>query len=92
MGAFVVLAVTLAVFGIGVVVISVRELLRNVRALSEQVRRTNEQLGPLTEELQAELAVTSVEMQGLSDHVANIQRERAAAPNRRNRRSSGRKR
>lgn len=81
--AFVILAVVLALFSVAYTVVVARELLRNVRKLNTAVRATSDRLVPLTDELQSELAVTSVEIQDLTDHVARVQRERQARPKRR---------
>ena len=80
---FAVLALVLAVVILGVLGVVARELWRTIGKLNAGLRAANERLLPLTEELQAELAVTSVEVQGLTDHVANLQKERAAASKRR---------
>lgn len=77
MSAFIILALALAVLAIAVLVVVLRELLRNVRKLSDQVRATTDRLTPLTEELQAELATTSVEVEGLTRSVERVQKERA---------------
>ena len=78
--AFVVLALVLAVLSLAVVGVVIRELLRNVRKLSEQVKATTQRLVPLTDELQSELAVTSVEVEGLSRSMERLQKARAASP------------
>jgi hypothetical protein len=69
------------------VVVAVRELLRTVSKLTAQLRATTERLVPLSEELQSELAVTSVEIEGLTEQVNRLQTERtqrkAVRPNRR---------
>jgi hypothetical protein len=69
------------------VVVAVRELLRTVSKLTAQLRATTERLVPLSEELQSELAVTSVEIEGLTEQVNRLQAERtqrkAVRPNRR---------
>jgi predicted PurR-regulated permease PerM len=75
--AFVVLALVLAVLSLAIVVVVVRELLRNVRKLTDQVKATTQRLVPLTDELQAELAVTSVEVEGLTRSMERLQKERA---------------
>ena len=80
---FVFLALALAVFTAGVLVVVIRELVRNVRKLTGQIRATTDRLTPLTEELQAELAVTTTEVEGLSRSVARVQEERSARPQRR---------
>ena len=90
MSAFVVLALVLAVFAIAFVAVIVRELLRTVGKLTDQVRATTERLVPLTEELQSELAVTSVEIEGLTKQVSQLQApnipRKPRAPRRRSRR------
>ncbi len=77
MGPFVVLSLAIAVFAAGVLVVVVRELLRNIRGLTGQMRATTERLVPLTSELQSELAVTSVEVEGLTRSIAAMQEERS---------------
>ena len=78
-----VLSLTLAVVALGMVVVVVRDLVRTVRRLVDQVRATTERLVPLTQELQGELAVTSAEISGLTEHVAQVQQERSRRPTRR---------
>ena len=90
--AFVILALVLAVLSVAVVVVVVRELLRNVRTLTDQVKRTTQRLVPLTDELQAELAVTSVEVEGLTRSMERLQKERATSATRRRSQRSKRKR
>ena len=82
-GPFVFLALAIAVFLGAMVAVVVRELVRNVRGLSGQIRATTERLVPLTEELQSELAVTSLEVEGLSRAVARVQKERTSGRKRR---------
>lgn len=74
--AFVILALVLAVLSVAVVVIVVRELLRTGGKLTAQVRASTERLVPLTEELQTEMAVTSVEIEGLSKAVERLNKQR----------------
>ncbi len=83
MGPFVFLSLAIAVFAVGVLVVVVRELLRNIRGLTGQIRTTTERLVPLTSELQSELAVTSVEVDGLSRSIAAVQQERSTRARRR---------
>ena len=78
--AFVVLALVLAVLSFAIVGIVLRELLRNVRKLTDQVKTTTQSLVPLTDELQSELAVTSVEVEGLSRSMERLQKARAQSP------------
>ena len=84
---FVFLALAIAVFAIGVVVVVVVELVRNVRKLTSQISATSQRLVPLTDELQAELAVTSVEVEGLTRAVEQVQKERSGRARRRKPRS-----
>ena len=65
-----------------IMVVAIRDLLRNIRKLTNQVRATTERLAPLNDELQAELAVTSVEVEGLSRSVERLQKQRAGRPKR----------
>ena len=75
---------------VGVIVVAVRELLRTVGKLTDQVRATTERLVPLTDELQSELAVTSVEIEALTKQVSALQAPniptKPRAPRRRSRR------
>lgn len=80
--AFVILALVLAVASVAFLVVVARELLRNIRKLTDQVRATTERLAPLSEELQAEIAVTSVEVEGLQRSIERVQKERAGRPKR----------
>ena len=77
MSAFVILSLTLVLVVLGVTVVVARELLRNIRKLNAQLRVTAQRLTPLTQELQSEIAVTAVEVQGLSGSVERMQKERA---------------
>lgn len=86
---FVFLALAIAVFVIGVVVVIVFELVRNVRQLTSQISATTQQLVPLTDELQSELAVTSVEVEGLTRAVEQVQKERSGRARRRKPRAKG---
>ena len=91
--AFVIFALVLAVLSFAVVGIVIRELLRNVRKLTDQVKTTTQRLVPLTDELQAELAVTSVEVEGLTRSMERLQKARAQSPARkRSAKSKGSKR
>lgn len=92
MSAFIILALAIAVFLMAYLVVVIRHLLRNIRKLGDQVRATTERLAPLNEELQAELAITSVEVEGLARSVERLQKERAARPKRQKRTRSRRKR
>ena len=73
---FVVLALALAVVGTAVMVVTGRHLLRNVRKLGAQIKATNERLMPLQDELQSELAVTSLEVEGLNTQIDRLRKER----------------
>lgn len=77
---FIILSLVLAVVATATTVVVIRELLRNVRKLSDQVKATSQRLVPLTDELQAELAVTSVEVEGLSRSMEQLQKARTASP------------
>ena len=81
-----VLAVVLAVVIVGVIVVVARELLRNVRKLQAGVAGVRERFAPLVGELQAELAVTSLELAGLGDGVERARREQERRRRRRLRR------
>lgn len=80
---FVFLALAIAVFTAGMLIVVVRELLRNVRGLTGQVRTSTQRLVPLTDELQSELAVTSLEVEGLTKSVERVAQERAGRAKRR---------
>ena len=75
--AFVILSLALAVVAVGVLVVVAREVLRTTRRLTARVQATSERLAPLTQELQRELAVTSVEVEGLTRSVEQLGRQRA---------------
>jgi predicted PurR-regulated permease PerM len=90
--AFVVLALVLAVMSIATIVVVTRELLRNVRRLNATVKATNQRLLPLTDELQAELAVTTVEVEGLNRSMQRLQKARSTPPVRTRSRRSRRRR
>lgn len=92
MSAFVVLSLALAVVAVAVTVVVARELVRNVRKLGAQVRTSTERLVPLSEELQAELAVTSVETDTLMKSVERLNKERSGAAKRSRRSKSKRRR
>ena len=92
MSAFIVLSIVLAVVALAVTVVVVFEVLRNLRKLAAQVRTSTERLVPLTEELQAELAVTSVEIDGLTRAVERVQKQRSGGAKRRKRSKSKRRR
>lgn len=92
MFAFVVVSLVLAVFAIAFVVVVVRELLRTVGKLTDQVRATTERLVPLTDELQSELAVTSVEIEELTKQVSALQAPNIPTKQRTPRRRSRRRR
>lgn len=85
--AIIIFTLAFAVMVLAIAVVAARELLRNVRKLNEQVRATTERLAPLTQELQSELAVTSVEVDELTRSVERVQKDHAA----RSRRSRSRR-
>jgi uncharacterized protein YlxW (UPF0749 family) len=74
---FVLIALVAAVLTAALLAVVIRELLRNVKTLTGHLRATSERLVPLTDELQAELAVTSVEVETLTKSVERVQRERS---------------
>lgn len=86
---FVFLALAIAVFAVGVVVVVVLELVRNVRKLTSQISATSQRLVPLTDELQSELAVTSVEVESLTRAVEQVRKERSGRAKRRKPRTKG---
>lgn len=75
---FVVLSVAIAFAAMIAAVLMGRELYRTTRKLSAQVKHTNQRLRPLTDELQSEIAVTSLEIEGLSRQVQQLSAERSA--------------
>lgn len=79
---FIILSLVLAVLAIATTVVVIRELLRNIRKLSDQVKATSQRLAPLTAELQAELAVTAVEVEGLTKSIERAQAQRSGRPKR----------
>ena len=84
---FVLIALVAAVLTAALLAVVIRELLRNVRTLTEQLRAISKRLVPLTDELQAELAVTSLEVETLTKAVERVQRDRSTrAKQRRSRR------
>ena len=87
-----ILAIVLAVVITAVTVVAARELWRNARKLGATVRTTTQRLAPLTEELQAELAVTSLELDGLTRQVERLRDERQGRARRRQAQNLGRKR
>ena len=91
MSAFVILALVLAVLSVAIVAVMVRELLRTVGKLTAQVRASTERLVPLTEELQTEMAVTSVEVEGLTKSVERLNKRRQTNARRAQRSRSKRK-
>ena len=89
---FAVLALVIAVFLIAGAAVVARQLLRTVGKLTDQVRATTERLVPLTEELQSELAVTSVEIEGLTKQVSQLEAPNIPRKPREPRRRSRRRR
>jgi hypothetical protein len=65
MSAMVVLALTLALFATGMVAVAVLLLLRAAKDLRTAVAGSVERLTPLADELRAESAVTSTEVEAL---------------------------
>ncbi len=92
MDAVVVFSLVLAVALVAMVGVTVRYVWQTVQRLTAQIRTTTDRLVPLSDELQSELAVTSVEMQGLTASVGRLRREREAASARTKRSRSKRKR
>jgi predicted PurR-regulated permease PerM len=90
--AFVVLSLTLALAALAVMVVVVLELVRNLRRLRDSVSATTERLVPLTEELQSELAVTAVEVEGLTRQLEQASKQRQTLAKRARRSRSKRKR
>jgi Zn-dependent alcohol dehydrogenase len=68
--ALVILSLALVVFALGMVGVAVVVLLRAVRALTAAGQEAKERLAPLAEELQAEQAVTALELEALQETLA----------------------
>jgi len=66
---FVILAVVLALAALGAVVAASVALRRQSRVLATQVEHTQERLTPLVDELNDELAVTSLETEAITRRV-----------------------
>jgi hypothetical protein len=88
----VIFAIVLGVAITAVTVLAGRELLRNAKMLGAAVKTTSQRLAPLSEELQAELAVTQVEMEGLTRQVERLRDDRASRARRQQAKNLGRKR
>lgn len=65
MSAFVILSLALAVCATGMVVVGTVVLWRAAKDLRAEAVRMGERLGPLSEELSAEMAVTTLELDAL---------------------------
>ena len=89
---FAILSFTLALAALAVLVVTAVVLIRNLRRLGETVKATSERLVPLTEELQSELAVTAVEVEGLTKQMERVQRQQRTTAKRVKRSRSQRKR
>jgi uncharacterized protein HemX len=76
---FAVLAVALALMALGVAVVAARRLQQQAVKLGRAVARVREQLGPLTEELQAEAAVTATELEHLQRQAEQHRKARRRA-------------
>lgn len=81
MAPFVLLALALAAVAVGAVVVGVRQLLTGVRKLRGAVQAGNDRFAPLLAELQAEVAVSSTEVEVLQERVAALQAGRGRAAN-----------
>lgn len=86
MPVFVILALALLAMAVGAVVVAFLQVGGAARRGREAVQGTQDRLRPLTEELQAELAVTSTEVDALGERVS------ALSAARRGRRGQARKR
>lgn len=87
-----ILALALAVVITAVTVLAGRELWRNAKKLNAAVRTTTQRLAPLAEELQSELAVTSLEIDALNRQVQRMSEDRQARARQRQAKNLGRKR
>ena len=81
MAPFVLLALALAAVALGTVVVGLRQFLAGGRKLSGAVKATRERFAPLLAELQAEVAVSSTEVEVLQERVAALQAGRGRAAN-----------
>lgn len=72
MTAFTILSITLAVVIVAVTGVAAYRLLGTARAMAREVGRSVERLGPLTQELQDELAVTQTESEHLQRRVERM--------------------
>ncbi len=79
MDVFVIVALALAVLSLGAVGVAGVALVRTVKGLAAAAGRTMELVRPLTEELAAETAVTTLEIDALQRNIA----ARRDAPGRR---------
>lgn len=80
-----VVALALAVVLLGVCVVAGRELYRTVRRLGAATAATRTSLAALTDELQAELAVSATEVEALQERAEALAAARADRPRRRRR-------
>lgn len=85
MDVFVVIALALAVVALGCCAVVGGELYRSVRRLGSATAATRNRLVALTDELQAELAVSSTEVQALLERAAVISADREDRRRRRRR-------
>jgi hypothetical protein len=74
----VVLAVVLAVVVTAVSAVVARALWRTVRGLQRALAATTERLRPLIEELQAEAAVTTTEVEAVQRRLSTVTSDRTA--------------
>ncbi len=81
--AVVILALALAAVAVGLAAVAVREVLRSLRRFRANVDTARQRLVPLTAELQAELAVTNLEVAAVSHSVERVRTNRARRARRR---------
>jgi hypothetical protein len=71
MQSFIILSLAFAVVSVGMVVVAVVALRRSVKDLTDAGRQASERIAPLAEELQAEQAVTQLEVEALQRRSEN---------------------
>lgn len=76
MSAFVLLALALAFVALGAAAVAGRQLYLAVRRLRAMTERTSALLTPLLDDLQAEVAVSTTEVEAVQERVAALQLSR----------------
>lgn len=78
MDAIVTLTVVVALVILGACVVAALQLVKTLRTLADGLRTTRERLVPIADELQSELAVTSLEVDALRASAEQVAQERTA--------------